>query len=171
MPARRRFVRRRIGRSRRKLIWATYQNAISINANGTTSVVDLLSQYRVVTGTLTAGTTIMRTHLRLFPTSTVTNLDGFNWGLIVDDEDQVVANSVDPLVDNPLTDVHNVWMFLQNERALPNYNRGMNALEYDIRSRRRISEPMQTFLLAVNPQVTSTPFQMDVFARTLLALP
>jgi hypothetical protein len=162
--------------NRRKLVWATTDTGISVAANTNTTNIDLLAGYKGIVGAATAGVTVMRTHLQIFITSTVTNGDSFRFGLIVDDLSQIVASSASALAINPFTAAADDWMFLTAYHATPTYGEmsANNNIRLDVKSKRRMEEVQMAYLACFSPVGVAAgglPFTANVYTRTLLALP
>jgi len=174
MPPRvRRTSRQSHSASRRKLVWANTDQTLAVAANGDVTNIDLLADYKTRAGASTAGITIIRTHFRFWVNSAVTAGDQFIWGLKIDDIDQVVASSAAATVISPANNPYLDWMLLMHEQARPTYGQrsSQNSNEYDLRAKRRMEQVQEAYLLSVEPvAVTTVPLNLNVFARTLIAL-
>ncbi len=172
----RRAPRRRMGRNRRKLVWARTFTTLTVTANNSVTNIDLLQAYKAVVGASSAGITIMRTRLDVYPTSTITNNDGFFIGLKVDDLDQVVASSASALAISPNGNPDSDWMFNSWFNALPTYNwqAANNGIHIDLRAKRRMEEVQQAYLLSIQPVGVAAgglPLTLTVHSNVLIALP
>jgi len=163
---------------RRKLVWASYSGSTDMTANGQKFMVDLLSTYKAVVGADIAGCTVIRTHLRLTPTSTVATNDSFGVGICVIGTNQVTAaetaSAMIPDIDNfPYID----WMFNEVQIASSaGYSRmpyaGVNHLDIDNKSKRKLDNIEQTLGLSlINVGVSAPAITVQISARVLLALP
>jgi hypothetical protein len=173
-----RHARRRPLRTanRRKLVWATTDTGITVAANTNTTNIDLLAGYKGVVGAASAGITVMRTHIQIFITSTVTNGDSFRFGLLVDDLTQIVTSSASALAINPFTAAGDDWMFLTAYHATPTYGEmsANNNIHIDVKSKRRMEEIQMAYLACFSPVGVAAgglPFTANLYVRTLLALP
>jgi hypothetical protein len=160
--------------SRRRTQWAEFdQSGITTGAIGHGINTDILANFRA-TGGDTAGTTILRTHLKLFVTSAVAAGDGFKAGLIVTSLGNVGGYTTgggvffDP-VDSPYLP----WMLVMREGAHPGYGTtSPNAnLEYDIKAKRRVPQLDSTLILSVVNTGAVAALTYSVYARVLLAMP
>jgi len=150
---------------RRKLVWATSDNSVTIPA-GQISNVNLLSALSVA-GSSLLGITIIRTHLRLqMPQS---NAEFRRIGLIVGRATDVginVAGQQDP--SNPELD----WMLL--DRVGPSWSGAtvdsQASMVYDLRAKRKMQELNQAYILALAP-ASAAANTIQIWARTLIALP
>ena len=172
----RRTTRSRSRGSRRKLVWATRSVAPTVTTNAEVTNIDLLADYKAVAGASTAGITIMRTHLAVWPTATITRGDSFVLGLKVDDIDQVVASSASALAVSPVGNPETDWMFIQEYIANPTYafEQAANNIRIDLRAKRRMEEVQEAYLLSVATvgiAAGGLPFGYAIYCRTLLALP
>lgn len=175
MPYRR--TSRRRGRSpRRKLVWARNFSSLTVTANNQVTNVDMLSGYKALVGASTAGITVMRTRLKLYVTSTVTNNDGFFVGIKVDDLDQIVASSASALAVSPNGNPMSEWAYNNWFAALPAYGEGSQnqVIQIDLKAKRRMEEVQEAWLLSIQPVGVAAgglPLAITYHSNTLLALP
>jgi len=174
MPPRpRRAPIRPMGRTRRRTTWVNYESVAVVGTAGHSVNSDLLTQYRVAGGEI-VGSTILRTHLWLAPTTAVANLDKFSWGLIVAGASQISPSFVTgsgfyetqtfPYVD---------WMLATEEFACPTFGRlaANNRNVVDIRSKRKINDLGETYIHSISAVTAGAALSVQVYARILLALP
>ena len=153
-------------RRRGSLVWATFDQTVSLAAAVTKSNVNLLANLQVA-GASTLGCTIMRVRGAIAVSSTVAVGDRLRVGVLVDRLSEVgtAATSVDP------SDLGLDWMLWRHEVAAPtfNWNANNNIMEYDIRSKRRCDELDQTLLLCLQNDVGAAK-TVVVQIRTLVRL-
>jgi len=150
---------------RRKLVWATFDNAITALGSGLGTNVNLLAALGVAGSSLT-GCTIMRTHLRIrIPFDTTTS--SVYLGLVLGRSSDVGTADPDPFV-NPEID----WMYVN--RFLPSSSgatfNATQVFDLDVRSKRRMQELGQAYLLSLR-NVNGIAETFQIYARTLVALP
>jgi len=147
------------------------QVACAANANATN--IDLLTLIKA--GGSTLGTTVMRSHLQMDVTSTVTLNDTWLWGLLVETNDEIVTSVSTTSCANPLNTPSADWMMWRREIAAPTYRPGTsNRLEVDLKAKRKVEELNQTLLYSqVCDSVAAggRPLTVRVHGRVLLALP
>ena len=167
MPSRNFRAARPAGRSqRRKLVWATLDQSVTIPA-GQISNVNLLAALSVA-GSSLLGVTVGRTHIRIQAT-TATAGDLVRIGLVIGRATDVGINipgQQDPA--NPELD----WMLL-DRRAVQGQETnvaGKPCYSYDLRSKRKMQELNQAYVLALQDSgAASSTWQL--WARTLVMLP
>lgn len=175
MPARHHRSSSAIRRPRRKLEWADFQLDTTTSV-GFTVIVDLLSTYAALPGASVVGATVMRTHGRLWVTSTQVAGDGIATGFIVGEANETIAG---PGVANStarvLSTVFNTqsdWLLYQKWNARPSqYNQEKGFLEFDLRSKRKLPELRDTLLFVFDNIDASATVSWSLHTRTLLALP
>jgi len=151
--------------NRRKLVWATVEQATSALAAGASANIGLLGDL----GNATLGCTIMRTHVRVTPTAAVALADSVNLGLIVARNTDVADPTTAGLVTVAQADLD--WMFIHRWTANPTlFEGGSNSISIDVRSKRKLQELNQNYILSIkNNQSAASTYR--VYARTLIALP
>lgn len=176
MPVRRRRSFRRGGSSRRrKLVWAQRVVSAAFTANNSWQNIDLLQDYKALAGSSSVGVTIMRTHLLIVPTVAPTGSDIIGIGLHVDDLDQVTgAPTTNVMVanvrDNPGIDW--AWNTEYIADAAGFLTPAYGGIRLDVRSKRRLEEVQQAWLLNIlQASVAAPAVAYNIYARTLLALP
>jgi len=157
-------------------VWCRTNGVLSFAAASSVSSVDLLLNFRNVSGAFTIGTTVMRTHLNLEVFSSVTLADTFSYGVMRGPK--TLAGAGIAGCPNPNTDLEEDWAWWDSRVAtktanFPGYwSQGDNSTVIDIRAKRKIDELNTTWLFIANPAVsTVVPFQVQVTASVLLALP
>src|SRR5258707_2950004 len=158
-----------VRRSRRRgLVWATTDQSVNIPA-GQISNSNLLATLQVA-GSSTLASTVMRTHLRIMVTGVTANQDTLQRvGLIVGRLSDVginVAGQQDP--SNPELD----WLILDRrpwEASGAATDRAQD-WGYDVKSRRRVGELYQTYLLCLSNAYADAQ-NYSIFAIVLLYLP
>lgn len=180
MPARR-MARRTFRRSaRRRVQWTDLNQTLTIPSAGYSNI-DLISNYRDQLGAETSGITIMRTHLRIWVTSVVTEGDTLALGLVVDDMGELGSftyGSADKHT-NPQDQPYLSWLLYNREVATgaapagsPAFYSRMAAnssLVYDVRSKRRVPFGDSYIMSLGFPSAVSEP-TVAFHARVLLAL-
>jgi len=175
MPARHlRVARTAARRPRRRLQWADNHFDVTALAIGHYTNFDLLAPYRAMPGAETSGITVVRSHIRIWVTSSVVVGDGVFSAVIVDDVGNLLPVSqtlgagtgINPQ-DNPYAS----WMIYQRWNAHPTYNffGSVNQWEHDIRSKRRVPFG-DTLMLCLANVDASAAVSFSVHARSLLAL-
>jgi hypothetical protein len=145
---------------------------VTTSAAGNVTNVDLLSPLKVA-GSPVLGVTVMRTHLQLSMFSAVAAGDAYNFGLIVDQVDSLVTNVANAatLLD-PVRVPEADWMWWEQAVAAPTYSdHGSNIIRRDVKSKRKVEELQQTYMLSVRIGTTGATPTLQVVARTLIALP
>jgi len=172
MPARARRSSHAIRRPRRKLVWSTVDQTLTLAAVGNGSNIDLLTALKVG-GASILGTTIMRTHLALDVFSAVALADNFYWGLAVLPNSQLVTNvAVSATVVNPAQNPEIDWMMWKHEYASPTYGESAsnNTIPIDVRAKRRLEELNETYCFSLRGSAGAA-FTAQLSGRVLLALP
>jgi len=130
-----------------------------------TANIDLLALFEVA-GSNSVGVTVVRTHLALYITTTVSPGDDLRVALGVfrlSDIGQNVLGAISPSTPEL------PWALWKHEFAAPTFaTGGSNVLEYDLKSRRRIRGASETYGLALNSASGKT---VKIAARVLLQLP
>jgi len=151
-------------RTRRKLVWVTSDQLVTVAA-GTCKTASLVDQLHVAGASL-LGTTIMRTHLSLqCEFAAVT--DGTTFGLIVGMRDEIGTVRPDSTTQ-PEAD----WMWIQREWADASGAaiNGTRQVLVDSRAKRKMDELDQVYLISLtNGNAAQQVY--GVYSRTLLALP
>jgi hypothetical protein len=154
------------GAQRRKLVWSTFDAVSSSLASGASGNYDLLADI----GNATLGCTIMRTHLRVAPTTASPAFGdsiqlGFIVGRVVDAVDPVTAG----LINVAQTDLD--WMFINRYTAAPFLDEaGSNTVVIDLKAKRKMQELQQAYIFTLKNNFTAVQ-AFRVYARTLIALP
>jgi hypothetical protein len=159
----------RSGSLRRKLVWSTLDQSVTMAA-GLGSNLNLLASLSVAGASL-LGVTIMRTHLDLWRTGQASVLaDSLRLGLIVDRVAAVGAGP--PAGAVTAADPEADWMLWRHEFAAPTfgYSGGSNVLTYDNRSKRKMQELDQAYLLCLTNAAGGAQ-TWSISARILVALP
>jgi len=163
-----------MGRARRRLTWCDYkQIGLVVGASAHAANVDLLSQFKTAGGEVN-GATVMRTHLHVWPTTTVTAADKVMLGLIVTGTNQVAPSfALGVGFDNPQDSPYLDWMLADQWEARPNFNRlgSSNELAVDLRSKRKMLDLQDSLLLSAVAVTVTSALSVDIFCRTLIALP
>lgn len=173
MPTRR-LARRSIRstRARRRTQWVDVDLSGSV-AIGHFDNLDLLGNYRPMTGAETVGITIMRTHARLWVTNGVTVGDGIAWGFIVMDQSDLGLGQALAAAhtSNPIDDPYEPWMLYQKWNAHPGYSftSPNNQFEADLKSKRRVPFG-DTYAVSLVNQDAAQAVTYAFHARTLIAL-
>ena len=154
-------------RTRRRLTWATVDQSLTLAA-GAGSNVDLLALLNVA-GSNIIGLTVMRTHLELGITTTVSVGDRLRVGLAIGK-----ASDLGPIAAGDLTpaDPGLEWQLWRHETASPTFSEdgSNNNLRYDVKSRRRIRQLNDRYILStLNSVGVSKTFTIQ--GRVLCALP
>ncbi len=173
MPTRRTgFARSNRRANRRKLVWATKNVSLTQTAAGNVTNTDLLTDLKVA-GASILGATIMRTHLVLSVSTTVAAGNDFYFALIVGESSDLVSNAASTaLTLDPLTSPELDWMWWEHPVAAPVFDQGgTNIITRDIKSKRKIQELNQTYILSLKGGVAAGNVTTQVVTRTLLALP
>ena len=175
MPARR--LARTSGRrsNRRKLVWAADVQTLAFTAGAQVANIDLLTQLKVA-GASVLGSTVMRTHVRIaLSVGTVALGNELAWGLAVLPNNAVVAagTAVTAAIPTPIQNPELDWMMWDVRVASPTLGMdGTNMIMQDVKSKRRLEELDQTYVLSL---LMVTAFSAAptfvVSTRTLLALP
>ena len=155
-----------VGRGqRRKLIWGTTQvQTFNVPAN-TGHVFDLLSVLEVA-GASTLGITIMRTHVRM-QINLGASGDFLQIGLLIG-RDADVGLAVPTPFNEPELDW--MWDTVEFARASGAAIDSPFTVEYDVRSKRKMEELNQRYLLCVYNSAAAA-HNVSYFVRTLVALP
>lgn len=169
---RRTSVRRRA--PRRRTQWVDNTGDLAALPIGDFSNIDLLQTYKALVGAESTGITILRTHLRVWVTSTVVAGDGIAVGLAVDDIGEVVGATAlgSAHAWNPVDQPYLSWMVYQRFNAHPQYDfhGGTSAnLEFDVKSRRRMPFG-DTLLLSLVNIDASAAVSWSWHSRVLVAL-
>ena len=154
---------------RRKLVWATTDQSVTMAA-GAGSNVNLLASLSVAGASL-LGITIMRTHLDMWRTGQASVIaDSLRLGLIVDRVAAVGAGP--PAGAVTAADPEADWILWRHEFAAPTFGPtgGSNYLVYDIRAKRRMQELDQAYVLCLNNFAGGSQ-TWSIAARVLVALP
>ena len=158
---------RQVRGARRKLVWATTDQSVTLGV-GNSSNVDLLAGLEVA-GSSILGCTIMRTHCELSLTTAITLGDRLRVGFVVGRAAEVGAGVVGALTAaTPELD----WLLWRHETAAPTFGTesNNNQLVYDIKAKRKMQELSQAYILALGNSVGASK-TMTIQARTLIALP
>lgn len=180
MPPRRSFRRsRRFSNRRRETQWVDSTFDSPSVPVGNFNNYDLLATYRPMPGAETTGITVLRTHIRVWVTSTVVIGDGLIWGLWMDDMSEVtLTGGVQVPVPysttqyaNPNSNPYLPLALYQRWNAHPTYNffAANNQWEHDLRSKRKIPFG-NTWILHLGNFDASAAQTFTVHARTLIAL-
>jgi hypothetical protein len=172
MPAHR-MVRRTTRSARRRLTWANFtQSAVSVGASLHAVNIDLLGQYTAAGGD-TNGATVMRTHLRVWPSTAVAAGDKIQLGVIVAGGQVAPSYAIGGGPYNPIDVPYVDWMLSDAWEARPTLSHvcSSNELMADLRSKRKITDLNETLILSAVAVVAGAALSVDVFARVLLALP
>ncbi len=169
MPLRNRRPTGQVRGRRRQLVWATFDQTITI-AQGARTTVDLLADFELA-GASHIGCTVMRTHCHIGGIAADAATGGLAYGFIIVRLDEI-GPGVGP---NPNTAQEYDWML--TDRWFPETIEGgaitaAGELRLDLKAKRRMGELKQTYALCLantNTAVGNTNYR--VFARTLLALP
>jgi hypothetical protein len=154
---------------RRKLVWATLDQSVTM-AGGAGSNLNLLASLSVAGASL-LGITIMRTHLDLWRTGQVSALaDSLRLGLIVDRVAAVGAGP--PAGAVTAADGEADWILWRHEFAAPTFGAtgGSNYLVYDVRAKRKMQELDQAYLLCLFNAAGGAQ-TWSISGRILVALP
>jgi hypothetical protein len=118
------------------------------------------------------GCTILRVHLRLFVLSAVAAGDGFQWGLLVDNNG-ITGGGGAGGADDPVAFPYLSWIINRREGAHPGYSfvGPNNQFEVDLRAKRKLSQLDETLLLCVNNTGAAAALNTYAYARVLLAQP
>jgi len=165
VPARHRRSSAPSGARRRKLVWSTLDQSVTLIAGANTTV-NMLSALAVAGSSLT-GITIMRTHLTLAPTTALTLADSIRVGLIVCRSSDIGAGSILTAADPELD-----WMLLRREYVTSSGlgSGGGDVLAYDVKAKRKMEELNQAYGLCITNAAGGSK-TIGLFARTLVALP
>ena len=158
-----------VRRQRRKLVWSTIDQSVTMAA-GVGSNVNLLASLSVAGASL-LGITVMRTHLDLWRTGQVSALgDGLRLGLIIDRVAAVGAGP--PAGAVTAADPEADWMLWRHEFAAPTFgpSGGSNYLTYDVKAKRRMQELDQAYLLCLFNAAGGSQ-TWSIAGRILVALP
>jgi len=174
MPARHRSIRAGSRVPRRRLTWANYNHTgLVVGLSGHGLNIDLLADFVSAGGDIN-GVTIMRTHLRFWPATAVAAADVLYYGLMVMGSNQIQPSFVlgASAVNNPSDDPYLDWMISDVREARPTYGvSSTNEINLDLRSKRKMEDLQETLGLSVVAKTVGASLSVDVFARTLLALP
>jgi len=173
MPTRR-FSRRpiRTSRPRRRTQWVNADLSGEV-AIGNFDNLDLLGDYRPMTGAETVGITILHTFARMWVTNDVTVGDGISWGFIVTNQSDLGLGQVlaAPHTSNPLDDPYEPWMLYQKWNAHPTYSftSNNNQFEANLKSRRKVPFG-DTYMLSIVNQDAAQAVDYAIHVRTLIGL-
>jgi len=151
--------------SHRQLVWGTVDGILSSSLVNGFQVLDMLPDIDLTSSAL--GSTVMRTHLTITPTTAPAVADFYKIGLMIGRNNEIGTNLAGvSLVDSPDLD----WMF----RRIYTFNGGIemgggNIISIDLRAKRKLSELNQRYVLAIGTN-TGAAVQFRIYARTLLAL-
>jgi hypothetical protein len=153
-----------VRRPRRKLIWCTTDQTVTLPGVAPfVSVVDLLAELEVA-GTSKLGVTVVRQHHRL--ESAFNGAQTFTYGIGCMRLTDVGGTQLQPLTNHDVD-----WMLL--DRWQPSFSGaaadGQSYRAIDLRSKRRVDEMGQTLVLAMQGSILSLTFQL--WSRVLVALP
>ena len=151
---------------RRKLVWATTNQSVTI-ASGAHTTIDLGASLEVA-GASTLGVTIMRTHIQWAMSNWATVGDALIYGLIVVRDTDIGAGNG----PNPNADPEVDWMLLTQITPVSS-GAAVSAADRwttDNRSKRKMEEMGQKYGLAIT-NTSAASKTLFVFARVLLALP
>ena len=160
--------------ARRKLVWATNSGAGIVVTPGTVLNPDLLSNLRTG-GASVLGATVMRTHMRFSIQWETTSESGqqFQIGLTVADMDLIT-----PTARITPAERGRDWALLDGFMPGTGLNSYANTGSFpaegfivDLRSKRKVQELNQTWVLAATYVGGTTSISVSYWARTLLALP
>jgi len=154
------------GRSnRRKLVWATSVNQVALGAGPTFNNLDLLANLRVA-GASVLGATVVRTRGVFQPDNTGRAVSAqLDWGILVGRLTDI--GGVVDLAD----DVGQDWAFTRNQWCVSSGGViGQEFYDIDLRSKRKIQELDQTWLLCLKNRAGAA-MTVRYFFRTLVALP
>ena len=166
MPTRHLRSTRSVRSARRKLIWATTAQNVTIAAGAHTTV-DLLASIEVA-GASTLGITVMRTHCEIY----VSNWAGVNdevvYGFIIARDTDIGA----ALGPNANADTELDWMLWS--ALFPNGSGAAvdvaTTYPIDLRSKRKMEEMGQRYALCMT-NISAASKTFTVICRTLVALP
>jgi hypothetical protein len=160
----------------RKTEWARSINIFTNAANGNYQTFDLLAPFKAAGGNQ-QGVTVIRNHIVMSVTSSVSAGDNFAWGLIRGQAQDIGASIGG--APSPQTEDYADWAMWRTETACFNggggsffFDHGSNVKEFDVRSQRRLEELHMTFNLVV-ARITSVAASQNltVTVSTLLKLP
>jgi hypothetical protein len=124
-------------------------------------------------GGIEMGITVVRTLVRVVPLTAPALGDSVTLGCIIGRQQGAASDLADPttagLTTTDQTLLH--WGYLQHFTAAPTYTPGgSNVIEFDLRSRRKISEIGDVWMISIKHggAVAST---YRIFARSLYLLP
>ena len=165
-----------MGRPRRRLTWVNYsQTALVVGVSGHALNIDLLADYKALPDTAVVGSTVLRTHLKLWPATAVAAGDRIKLGVQVGGQNEVQPSFVlgAAAFDNPSDFPYLDWMLSDQWEARPNYNEAgsTNGLAIDLKSKRKIGDLGKTLMASIVAANVGASLSVDVFARILLALP
>lgn len=140
---------------------------------------DMLQTYRAMPGSETAGITVLRTHIRVWVTSTVVIGDGLIWAMWVDDSEEITLTGgvqtpvpyASTTIANPNSNPYLPLAIYKRENAHPTYNffGSTNQWEFDLKSKRRVPFG-NTWILHLGNFDASAAQTMSYHVRTLIAL-
>lgn len=175
VPSRiRRRVPYRRASVRRRTQWVDATGDFAALPVGDFTNIDLLQTYRSMVGAETVGISVIRTHLRVWVTSSIVAGDGIAIGLGVDDTAEVIGATALGTAHawNPVDQPYLRWMLYQRFNAHPQYDfhGGTSGnLEFDLRTKRRVPFG-DTLLLSLVNIDASAAVSWSWHARTLIAL-
>jgi hypothetical protein len=162
--------RAQVRRPRRTLVWATFDQTVTIPQGGRNTV-DLLADFELAGGSH-VGCTVMRTHAHIGGIAADAATGGLAYGFMIVRLPDDIGPNVGP---DPNAALEQDWMLV--DRWFPVTEEGgaitaSGELRIDLKAKRRCSELKQTYGLALhntNTAVGNTLYR--VFVRTLIALP
>ena len=162
-----RAVSRGTHTARRKLVWATLDQSVTLAAAAHQNV-NLLASLAVA-GSSLLGVTIMRTHVH-FTVTPGEITGGMIYGLIVGRALDVGAG-VGP---NPISDSELDWMWYDRFHPVAAGGGAVtdgHTVEIDCRAKRKMDELSQAYLLSFGNTNAAANQVIRMFGRTLVALP
>ena len=165
----------RVEGARRRHTWASVTQTISLAAANAYNTVDLLTQYKALTGETTAGCTVVRTHLRMAVTSAVTSGNNFTYGILMGQNDDLGASPVAG-APKPATDLMErwqlwEWIYVDDFNTFGDVGATGLTKIVNLKSQRKMMAIQDSYNLVVQVQAATFPFTMQVTGRILLALP
>ena len=153
-------------------MWSTQDQQTTLAAGARTNI-DLLAGLELA-GASTLGCTVMRTHIRMQIQWAAAQAlsDSIRIGVIVDRDTDVGAGSG----PNPSTEPELDWAYLTRMYYGPNDGQAVTVQvlrewELDLKAKRKVGEQGQRWSLVLMSAAGATSFNVNTFARTLIALP
>jgi hypothetical protein len=152
---------------RRKLVWSTTDQNVSIPAGNYTNI-NLLAPLATA-GSSLLGITIMRTIYRLAVTSVISNGDAMAVGLIVVKASEIGAN-VAGAASPAAGELDWLWLTKYYSTSGSAVSTLESDMEADTKAKRKMQELQQAYSLSILNSVGIAK-TVQVWARTLVALP